>query len=186
MHCAHRTASICGQNGSAGPRLYEAVAGRPSAQRKYNQTVSMDVASASPPVLGSVGAPVVAAVAGSPGELQIEACWEHSLLLPGNVLCPAPQEAPARRQWAASPSASPRPHRRSTGQTRGRQAWAVRSEPPGASQVGAPLRLGAPASGMGSWGPELIIPGLGCVLWLSCRAKLSFAHWTVVRPSVGS
>lgn len=133
-----------------------------------------------------VGAPVVAAVAGSPGELQIEACWEHSLLLPGNVLCPAPQEAPERRQWAASPSASPRPHRRRTRQTRGRQAWAVRSEPPGASQVRAPLWLGAPASGMGSWGPELITPGLGYMLWLSCRVKLSFSHWTVVRHSVGS
>lgn len=130
--------------------------------------------------------PVVAAVAGSPGELQIEACWEHSLLLPGNVLCPAPQEAPARRQWAASPSASPRSHRRRIGQTRGRQAWAVRSESPGASQVGAPRRLGAPASGMGSWGPELITSGLGCVLWLSCRAKLSFTHRTVVRHPVGS
>lgn len=53
------------------------------------------VPSSSPGV--RVGAPVVAAVAGSLGELQIEACWEHSLLLPGNVLCPAPQEAPARR-----------------------------------------------------------------------------------------
>lgn len=62
----------------------------------------------------------------------------------------------------------------------------MRSELPGASQVGALLRLGAPASRMGSWEPELIISGLGCVLWLSCRAKLSFAHWTVVRHPVGS
>lgn len=123
-------------------------AGRPWAPSYCSQTAS------SPLVLGSESEPpVVAAVAGSLGELQIEACWEHSLLLPGNVLCPAPQEAPARRQWAASPSASPRPHRRRTG----RQAWAVRSELPGASQVGAPLRLGAPASRLGSWGPELII-----------------------------
>lgn len=91
-----------------------------------------------------------------------------------------------RRQWAASPSASPRPQRRRIGQTRGRQAWAVRSELPGASQVGTLRRLGAPASGMGSWGPELITSGLGCVLWLSCRAVLSFAHWTVVRHPVGS
>ncbi|MEJ1277911.1 hypothetical protein NN561_008830 [Cricetulus griseus] len=82
-----------------------------------------------------VGAPAAAAVAGSPRELQIEACWEHSPLLPGNVLCPAPQETPARRQRAASPSASPRPHRRRTRQTRGRQAPALRSELPGASQV---------------------------------------------------
>lgn len=62
----------------------------------------------------------------------------------------------------------------------------MRSELPGASQVGALLRLGAPASRMGSWEPELIISGLGSVLWLSCRAKLSFAHWTVVRHPVGS
>lgn len=133
-----------------------------------------------------VGAPAAAAVAGSPRELQIEACWEHSPLLPGNVLCPAPQEAPTRRQRAASPSASPRPLRRRTRQTRGRQAPALRSEPPGASQVGAPLRLGAPASGTGSWALGLTISGLGCLLWQRCRGKLCTAHWTAVCHPVGS
>lgn len=32
---------------------------------------------------------------------------------------------------------------------------------------------------LGNWGPELTTPGLGIVLWLSCRAKLCPAHRTV-------
>lgn len=112
----------------------------------------------------------------------------------GNIPCSSqemsfvqPHRKP-QREGSGQPARVPArgPIAAASGRRAGARLGQCAQESPGASQVGAPRRLGAPASGMGSWGPELITSGLGCALWLSYRAKLSFAHRTVVRHPVGS
>lgn len=94
-----------------------------------------------------------------PGNYKSRHAGNIPPLLPGNVLCPALQEAPARSQPGSRPvceRASGRCscHRRSTRAAAprgsGRALGALASGCPAAAQVGACLRLGSRV--LGRWG----------------------------------
>lgn len=131
-----------------------------------------------------------------PGNYKSRHAGNIPLLLPGNVLCPALQEAPVRSQPGSQPDqpASPRPPqppppppqqhkgRRAAaqGSVRARAALAPRRRA-GKSVAAAGVTT---AWGWGWSGSDPSAVGLGCAPvsgWRSCWAKLWGAHWTAVR-----
>lgn len=133
-----------------------------------------------------------------PGNYKSRHAGNIPLLLPGNVLCPALQEAPVRSQPGSQPVSQPASQPASLRplqtppppqqQHKGRRGAGLR---PGralpsllaAAQVGAWLRRGSRAAGIGRV-PDPTAAGMDCAPasgWRSGWAKLCGVRWTAVR-----